>query len=131
MQICINCKEPKELTEFYHNKNAVGGYMFQCKVCKDAYNIAYKRTLEGTVCRIWGSQRTNSRLANRDLPNYTKDRLRVWLMRQHKFFLLYAAWVNSGYLRKLVPSVDRIDNSLPYTLKNIQLMTWEENNKKR
>jgi hypothetical protein len=31
------------------------------------------------------------------------------------------------YFKDLAPSADRIDNNLPYTLSNIQLMTWKEN----
>jgi hypothetical protein len=40
------------------------------------------------------------------------------------------AYVMSGYLHQLRPSVDRKDDSKPYTLDNIQIMTWAENSQK-
>ena len=48
-------------------------------------------------------------------------------MSQDLFHELYDKWVDSGYLKKLIPSVDRKKDSKPYTICNIQLMTWGEN----
>jgi len=64
------------------------------------------------------------------LPSYTKEELQEWLFSQPLWFELYDNWVLSGFKKKLAPSIDRINYDLPYSLGNIQLMTWEENHKK-
>lgn len=42
-------------------------------------------------------------------PDYTLQELREWALRQPNFMPLFDAWVESGYCRNLVPSVDRVD----------------------
>lgn len=46
------------------------------------------------------------------------------------FHLLFDAWVESGYDRKLTPSVDRLDTAKGYVLGNIQWLTHSENSRK-
>lgn len=41
---------------------------------------------------------------------------------------MYDAWIGSDRAVELKPSVDRKDDYVGYTLDNIQLMTWSENN---
>lgn len=64
------------------------------------------------------------------MPTYTNKELREWLFSQKLFHELYDNWKINNYEINLVPSVDRIDDYFFYTMDNIQLMTWEENNKK-
>jgi hypothetical protein len=40
---------------------------------------------------------------------------------------LFDAWVASGYAKKMVPSLDRIDPTKTYSLDNVRLVTWYEN----
>ncbi len=40
---------------------------------------------------------------------------------------LYKAWIYSGCLKNLKPSIDRIDSLVHYTKDNIQMMTWGQN----
>ena len=44
-----------------------------------------------------------------------------------QYIKLHKAWVDSGYLKALAPSLDRIDNELGYSFENIELMTWQQN----
>lgn len=44
-----------------------------------------------------------------------------------KFDRLYNEWVNSGYVKQLKPSIDRIRNKGVYSVDNIQWLTWAEN----
>lgn len=39
--------------------------------------------------------------------------------------------MNSGYIKDLIPSIDRIKNNKPYTFSNICLTTWQKNNQKQ
>ena len=43
------------------------------------------------------------------------------------FQKLWDAYVSSEYDQNLKPSIDRLDNSKPYTTDNIRLVTWREN----
>lgn len=39
-------------------------------------------------------------------------------------------WIDSGYDKELIPSIDRKDPNFGYSLTNIRLVTWAENNDK-
>ena len=60
-------------------------------------------------------------------PAYYVDDLKQWCLSQSLYHALHAAWVASGFVRMLAPSVDRLDDYLPYSLTNIQLMTAGDN----
>lgn len=53
-----------------------------------------------------------------------------WAMPHIQFHKLYIRWVDSGYDRKLCPTVDRIDSSKGYTLKNMEWVTHSENSRR-
>lgn len=40
---------------------------------------------------------------------------------------IYKNWVNSGYEKKLTPSIDRLDPKKNYTLDNIRICSLHEN----
>lgn len=88
------------------------------------------RTKRGLVSRIYSNQRATSRERGHQPPTYTNKELRAWLFSQPLFHLLYDNWKRLDYQSGYKPSVDRRDPKLGYTMSNIQLMTWDENNKK-
>ena len=92
--------------------------------------LIYKRTFNGLITQIYGSQRNSSKKRNHNLPNYTKKELEHWLIFSTNFKELYNNWIESNYQTQLIPSCDRINNDLPYSLDNLQLMTWAENKQK-
>ena len=61
------------------------------------------------------------------MPDYTDIELFEWVEKQVNFNEIYNNWVDSGYKKEYIPSVDRIDDYKPYTIDNIQLLTWREN----
>lgn len=61
------------------------------------------------------------------MPEYSKQELATWLLNQEKFKELYSAWVASDYNSRSKPSVDRLDDFKTYSLSNIQLITFREN----
>jgi hypothetical protein len=63
-------------------------------------------------------------------PSYSKSEFKKWILNTPNFKNLYDNWSTSGYLKELIPSVDRLDDYKPYTFDNIQLITWGENRKK-
>lgn len=88
------------------------------------------KTPKGVITKSIHGQRARSKRKGLHPPKYTNKELQDWAFTQNKFWELYISYVCSGFKTKLVPSFDRIDSSLGYTLDNIQLMTWEDNNKK-
>ncbi len=94
-----------------------------CPACQ----AAQRRTKTGLVTQIYKDQRHNSKRRGHSMPEYTRLDLQAWLFEQELFHMLHKDWVESGYDRMLVPSVDRIDDEVHYRFDNIQLMTWQEN----
>ena len=90
----------------------------------------YYRTKKGMIGKIYDNQKLTSKHRGHPMPSYTKKELREWMYSQSKFHELYDKWKASGYDRWLKPSCDRIDDYKPYTLDNLQLMTWQENKDK-
>ena len=88
------------------------------------------RTKKGKIHTIYHNQRRSSEKRGHPYPAYTKKDLYDWLMAQPLFHHLFHLWEVSNYDKLLVPSVDRIDDDLPYSFSNIQLMTWAENDAK-
>lgn len=94
-------------------------------------DFEYYRTIDGLVARIYSHQRYNSvHKRNHPYPEYTKAELKSWLLAQPTFNSLWEAWVTSNYNKSITPSIDRINKDIHYTMDNIQLLTWDENNKK-
>ena len=125
---CDKCHEIKpysRLTIKSQNQNE-GAYLI-CKTCENKRNALYKKTKNGLIAKIYGSQRFSSRKRSHVMPAYTLTELRNWASSQPIFHELYAALVESDYSKLLVPSCDRLDDYAPYTLDNLQIMTWREN----
>lgn len=63
---------------------------------------------------------------------FSKEEFVKWLDSKYcvEFDKLFSEWVNSGFLKNKVPSIDRIDDYQSYTFENMQLLTWEENDLK-
>lgn len=60
----------------------------------------------------------------------SRDEFYDWSMADPNFHILFDAWVDSGYDRKLSPSVDRMDSSKGYTLDNMEWVTHSENSRR-
>ena len=87
----------------------------------------YYKTKKGVITRIYISQKSRSKLRGHDLPSYSKKELYEWMYSQKLFHELFDTWKLSNYNKMNKPSIDRIDDSIGYTMGNIQLMTWQEN----
>ncbi len=127
MRKCTCCNQIKEKSEFQKN---LKGLRSHCKKCRSINAKEYKKTKFGLILRIYNTQKRNSKKRGHPLPSYTKEELYDWIMAQKLFHHIYNLWKVSDYNKLLIPSVDRINDKKPYDFNNIQLMTWEENNKK-
>lgn len=91
------------------------------------YCRTYRRTPSGLISNIYGAQKNGSKKRNHPMPEYTNHELREWALSQPIFHILYNNWVKSNFDKKLTPSFDRKNDYSPYTLDNLQIMTWENN----
>ena len=130
MKTCTKCKKDKKIHKFSNDKRAIDGHTSVCKKCDKVRSMIYKRSMIGLVSRIYNNQKTVSERRGYAQPKYSMVELREWLLLNKTYIHLHDEWVVSNYKYGLSPSVDRRDDYESYTLDNIQVMTWDENNLK-
>lgn len=128
MKECIKCGI---ITNDFHIKNSnKDGLHNECKNCRNESVREYQKTKNGLITEIYSHQKLSSKQRNHLMPTYTKLELKVWCFAQKLFHELYDNWKSSNYQNDLIPSVDRLNDYSGYSLDNIQLMTWRENEQK-
>lgn len=85
---------------------------------------------EGKLAHMYQQHKQRSSKKGWPQPTYTQEELFAWGMALPHYHSLFNTWVSSGYARELSPSIDRLDDYLPYSLDNIRMVAWEENNHK-
>ena len=123
MKKCTNCKEIKELEHFKFDKRPNKGYETQCKQCYNQKCKETSRTELGVIKGIYRTQNASAKERGHNPPTYTLKVLSKWLY-SNGYKKLYDAYKASNYNTHIKPSIDRIDNSISYTIDNIQLTTW-------
>jgi hypothetical protein len=79
------------------------------------------------VRKIYSAQKASSKRRGHPIPTYNVIELEEWLFEQEEFHQLYDAWVSSNYDTSRIPSIDRKKSEKPYTIDNIQVVSWNEN----
>ena len=126
---CKKCTEEYPLDKFSKAKNNADGYSSVCKPCRVSINKEYWRTQIGRLSQIYSVQRMTSKQREHDPPTYTLKELSFWA-NSNGFFRLWSAWRDNAFIKALTPSIDRLDPTKGYSLNNIRLVTWTENNDK-
>jgi len=127
MKTCIDCKKTLPYGDFVPKKSCKDGYEIRCRSCR---SIKYNKSSPKLLAkRMYLSQCNNSVHRGHALPQYTLLDFTNWLINQPNFQQLFTEWTNSDYKKELAPSADRLDNNLPYSFENLQLITWESNRK--
>ena len=124
MKTCSQCKQSLPLTSFDIQSTGKLGHRADCKICRKRFI----RSIPGLVKEMFSIQKTKSKKRGYTLPTYIEKELFQWVVNQPHFQQLYDAWVISEYSSKLKPSCDRKNDYISYTLDNLQLVTWDENN---
>lgn len=126
---CNRCTLLKSLEHFSVSRSNKGGYSCICKACVVLRNQEYWRTAVGRVSQIYAVQVMSSKQRKHPKPEYTRAELSAWAF-ENGINSLWYDWRESGYLKDLSPSIDRLDATKGYSLDNIRLVTWKDNNDK-
>ncbi len=97
----------------------------------------YEKTVKGFLMRkyrnmesrVTGVQKLKAHLYI-GLSLLPREDFYKWSIPHETFNKLWVSWVNSGYNRKLCPSIDRIDSSKGYNLENMEWVTHSENSRR-
>jgi hypothetical protein len=128
MKVCKDCGQSKHLDQFRPKLSNKDGAETRCKICR---NIRYNKSDPTRVFKqIYNNQILHSVIRDHPAPTYSFATLLTWVDQQANAFAIWNAYVASKFDTSLRPSIDRIDDSLPYYIGNIQLMTWGENKAK-
>lgn len=128
---CKKCELQKPMVQFSKNISNHDNLDNYCRDCKRENNIHFRRTKDGVAQTIYDGQLKTSKKRQHNPPKYTKQELMIWMYRQDIFHLMYAKWVESGYIKDLKPSIDRLNDFKGYSFENIRLVTWKENREKQ
>ncbi len=93
----------------------------------NAWKREHRKTFIGLTGKMYAAQKDACKKRNHDMPNYTLDQFRDWLESQPVFFELYEQWLSSDCKKDLIPSADRLDNDMTYSLDNLQVVTFKKN----
>lgn len=97
----------------------------------------YEKTVKGFLVRkyrnmesrVTGVQKKKFHLYG-GLDLLPREEFYNWAFDSKEFHTLFKEWVESGYDRKLCPTVDRVDSSLGYSLDNMEWVTHSENSRR-
>lgn len=97
----------------------------------------YEKTKPGFLMRLYRNmqsringvqkQKHHLYIGKSLLPRYEFYK---WAYNSPSFYILFMNWEDSGYNRKLTPTVDRIDPSIGYTPENMEWVTHSENSRR-
>lgn len=90
----------------------------------------YRRTPKGVLTNIYAAQKRNSPSRGLGPVEYTLKQLHERFLEDSVFLSLYKVWVDARYNHQLKPSIDRKNPLKPYTLDNVQMLTWKQNHTK-
>lgn len=138
-KVCTSCfvSWPAIPENFSRHPKHRDGLQSRCRRCVLATGKLRARTLRGLLLdrhakmrrRAAGRSKTQLYRAT-GKPIVSRDEFVAWGLAHPDYLRLHAKWVESDYVRRLSPSIDRIDPDKGYTLDNMQWLTVEENTRK-
>ena len=115
-------KQIRQRKEYKHN------YYINNKSRINQKRIDRYRTFDGRLNIIYSCMQTRYKDSNKKNINDLCSKQEFILFAENSNYRkLYNSWVESGYVHKLVPSIDRVDNNKGYTIDNIQFLTKSDN----
>ena len=146
MKKCSKCKKLKENSDFTKKQKDGESLRSQCKECEREYSRLYdtrtknkvskkyEKTINGFIMRVYrnmksrvlGIQKQKFHLYE-NLELLDKDLFYEWSKNNIDFLTLFKNWENNKYVRKLTPSIDRIDSKKGYVFNNIRWVIFSDN----
>lgn len=106
------------------------------KLNKNKVVKKYEKTEKGFMMRLYRNMKSRvDGIQKEKLHLYeskylmSKEEFYDWFLNNKEKDLLFKNYQDSGYDRKLAPSIDRIDSSRGYEVDNIRLITMSENSR--
>lgn len=93
------------------------------------YRQRNKRTIDGWLTKVYGRMRLSSKERGLSMPSFTKDELKGWAL-DNGLKEMLTNWIEKDCPKSFTPSVNRLDDYKPYEFENMELVTWDENNRK-
>jgi len=94
------------------------------------YAFDYRRSPEAKLVYMYNGMRQRVRANKRykGLEILTREAFEDWMKEKDATYQeMYKKWKESGFIRDLSPTVDRIDSYKGYTTDNMRLLTWRDN----
>jgi hypothetical protein len=120
------CKKCLNESQRIYRKNSLNKVTKKYEKTKNGFLVRCYRNM---MSRILGIQKDKSHLyKGKEL--LSKEDFYIWAKSSKIFDVLFKNWEDSGYNRKLTPSVDRKDSSIGYVQNNMEWVTHSENSRR-
>lgn len=146
---CNKCLIEKDVTEFKKHPETRDKLTGSCRVCMNALQKAhrsknkywdckkYEKTHNGFVMRMYRNMKSRIEGIQKQKAHLydgkailSKEQFYKWVLNNPDFLRLFELYKDSGFDRKLAPSVDRVDSKLGYELSNMEIITHSENSRR-
>ena len=127
---CTSCNMTLDKQFFYKRSARKKAISSECKQCLQQRALDFKRTKKGWMARAFQAMKQRERKRGHCSIDYNLGDFERYISLNKDFDKLYNKWVKSGYKKSLAPSVDRLEDTLGYSIGNIQITSWKDNNKK-
>ena len=102
----------------------------------DMHTKKYEKTKKGKLMRTYRNMESRTkgivkgkRHLYEGLEVMQRDCFYSWSLGDEGFNRLYREWVDSGYEKRLSPSIDRVDTARGYVEGNVRWVTHSENSR--
>jgi hypothetical protein len=128
---CTTCGETKSIDVFCKDSSKADGIATRCKQCRYNCEVNWMHTIHGLSHKMYASMKRRIKLGFVPSANCISDEaFYSFAITNEDLQRLFIAWEESGFIIRLTPSIDRIDNKLGYEIGNLQFITQSENSSK-
>lgn len=146
---CSKCGAIKPLEAFPKRRDCSAG---RARICQECINTAqrerrakdgnadtkrYEKTPNGFLMRLYRNMKSRVTGVQKQKAHLYigksllgPEEFRDWALGSREFWFLFREYQESGYDRKLAPTVDRINSTLGYEVWNMEWVTHSENSRR-